>query len=280
MPKARGSTAIEALRTVVGHFPDVEEVVSHGSLNWRVRGGRLFATFAANHHGDGRVALWLRAASGAQDALVRADPRRFFVPPYVGPSGWIGVRLDGGLAWTRVAALLRDAWREGAPSRLHARLGPVPRVAAPTRGLTVEELDPMLTPDARRAVAAMREICLALPASSEASSFGKPVWRVGRRTFAQCWRYGEGPVQAAFWVGVARQGLMTADPRYTIPPYLGHAGWIALDVTKGLRRQEVEALAAESHAHFGPKRRLSAPSQRPARRPAPAPRAPAVRRRS
>jgi hypothetical protein len=73
---------------------------------------------------------------------------------------------------------------------------------------------------------------------------------------------------------------MTADPRYTIPPYLGHAGWIALDVTKGLRRPEVEALAAESHAHFGPKRRLSARSQRSTQRPAPARPAPAVRRRS
>jgi hypothetical protein len=279
MPRAGGSTAIEALRAVVGHFPQVEELVSHGSPNWRVRGGRVFAIFAANHHGDGRVALWLRAADGAQDALLRTDARQFFVPPYVGPSGWVGVRLDRGLAWTRVAGLLRDAWREGAPSRLHAQLGPAPRVMAPVRGLTVEELDPMQTPEARRAVAALREICLALPGSSESTSFGKPVWRVGRRTFAQCWRYDDGPVQAAFWVGVERQGLMTADRRYTIPPYLGHAGWIALDVTTGLRRPEVEDLAAQSHAHFGPKRRVSAPTDRSPRA-APARPSRAARRRS
>lgn len=280
MPRSQGSTAIEALRAVVGHFPEVEELASHGLPNWRVRGGRVFAIFAANHHGDGRVALWLRAADGAQDVLVRADPRHFFVPPYVGPSGWIGVRLDRGIGWTRVAGLLRDAWREGAPSRMHVQLGPAPRVPAPTRGLTVEELDPMQTPEARRAVAALRTICLALPGTSEASSFGKPVWRVGRRTFAQCWRYGVGPVQAAFWVGVERQGLMTADPRYVIPPYLGHAGWIALDVTRHLPRPEVRNLAAQSHAHFGPKRGFSAASRRAPRSRAPTGRAPAGRRRS
>jgi hypothetical protein len=50
--------------------------------------------------------------------MVRTDPARFFVPPYVGPSGWVGVYLDGKVDWKEVAELMRDAWRLTAPKRL------------------------------------------------------------------------------------------------------------------------------------------------------------------
>ena len=73
-----------------------------------------------DHHGDGRVALWLKAPAGAQDVLVRADPKRFFVPPYVGPSGWVGVALGGRPRWSQVAELVEEAWRLVAGKRLCA----------------------------------------------------------------------------------------------------------------------------------------------------------------
>jgi len=66
------------------------------------------ARFHLNHHGDGRVAVWCKASPGAQEALVEADPERFFVPPYVGPSGWVGIRLDRKLSWDVVAGLLEE----------------------------------------------------------------------------------------------------------------------------------------------------------------------------
>ena len=50
--------------------------------------------------------------------MVRAQPERFFVPPYVGPSGWVGVWLDRGADWTEIGELLRDSWRMTAPKRL------------------------------------------------------------------------------------------------------------------------------------------------------------------
>jgi predicted DNA-binding protein (MmcQ/YjbR family) len=50
--------------------------------------------------------------------MVKAAPTRFFVPPYVGPSGWVGAWLDGGVEWEELAALLRDAYRLVAPKRL------------------------------------------------------------------------------------------------------------------------------------------------------------------
>jgi hypothetical protein len=250
-------TTHEVVREIALHFPETEEIVSHGSPNFRVKGGRIFATFAVNHHGDGRIALWLRAPPAAQEHHVKSDPKHFFVPPYVGPSGWLGVRLDKGLSWKRVAALVRTAYEQVAPPRLSARVTSTPVVAPPTRGRTLAELDPMHTHEAQRAVQTVRKICLALPETSEGTQFGKPVWRVGKRVFAQVYRY-DRPVHAAFWVGVARQGLMTMDPRYTIPAYLGHNGWIALDVTRVLRTTELRELALQSYRHFALKRILAA----------------------
>ena len=84
--------------------------------------GKTFAWFLDNHHGDERLALWIKAAPGDQDLLVTADPVRFFRPPYVGQHGWIGVRLDRDPDWDELAALIRDSYRLLAPKRLAASL--------------------------------------------------------------------------------------------------------------------------------------------------------------
>jgi predicted DNA-binding protein (MmcQ/YjbR family) len=73
---------------------------------------------AGNHHGGGRPAVWCKAGPGNQALMVRAEPERFFVPPYVGPSGWIGVWLDRSVDWAELADLLRDSYRLVAPKRL------------------------------------------------------------------------------------------------------------------------------------------------------------------
>src|ERR1700761_6684544 len=88
----------ESVRKACLWLPEAEEFVSHGSPNFRVR-GKTFATFVVNHHGDGRVALWLPAAPGAQEHHVAAEPDIFFVPPYVGPRGWLGLRIDRNAGW-------------------------------------------------------------------------------------------------------------------------------------------------------------------------------------
>ena len=68
-------------------------------------------------------AVWCKAAPGNQALMVRAEPERYFVPPYVGPSGWVGVWLDGNPDWTEVQELMSDSYRLVAPKRLAARLG-------------------------------------------------------------------------------------------------------------------------------------------------------------
>ena len=65
------------------------------------------------------------------------------------------------------------------------------------------------------------------------------------------------PRRVAFWVGVHAQLLMTDDPRYTIPPYMGHNGWISLDVAKKHSERELQPLALESYRHFALKKMLA-----------------------
>lgn len=71
-----------------------------------------------NDHGDGRFAVWCAAPEGVQGMLVEADPEKFFVPPYVGHRGWLGVRLDKGLDWNEIAEIAEDAYAEVAPAGL------------------------------------------------------------------------------------------------------------------------------------------------------------------
>ena len=104
------------LRKIIAQWPETDERLSHGAPTfWG--GKKTFATFHPNHHGDGRVAIWFKAAPGMQAELVDADPEIFFVPPYVGPSGWVGVRVDRKVDWKMIEALLEEGYRLVAPKR-------------------------------------------------------------------------------------------------------------------------------------------------------------------
>jgi len=107
------------LRKLCLALPEAHEVEAWGEPTFRVR-NKLFAMYAAagNHHGGGRPAVWFKAGPGNQALMVKAAPTRFFLPPYVGPSGWVGAWLDGPVEWGELAALLRDAYRLVAPKRL------------------------------------------------------------------------------------------------------------------------------------------------------------------
>lgn len=109
------------LRKLCLGLPESHEVEAWGEPTFRV-GNKLFAMYAAanNHHGGGRPAVWCKAGPGNQAFMVRAAPARFFVPPYVGPSGWIGIWLDAAVDWSELADLLRDSYRLVAPKRLQA----------------------------------------------------------------------------------------------------------------------------------------------------------------
>jgi hypothetical protein len=106
------------LRGICLSLPETSERLSHGAPTFFVRGKRAFLMVLTDHHGDGRFAIWCAAPSGMQAILVEADPDRFFVPPYVGHRGWLGVRLDRGLDWNELAGIAEDAYAEVAPQKL------------------------------------------------------------------------------------------------------------------------------------------------------------------
>ena len=111
---------LEAVRAICLGLPETSERPSHGAPTFFIRGKRSFATVWDSHHGDGRFALICAAPAGMQAALVEADPDRFYVPPYVGHRGWIGVRLDRGFHRDEIAGIIEDAYAEVAPRKLVA----------------------------------------------------------------------------------------------------------------------------------------------------------------
>ena len=115
------------LRKLCLALPDVVEKISHGAPTWwagSAKSARTFAMFADDHHGSGRTTVWVKSTHDEQQTMLRAAPKTFFVPPYVGPSGWVGVYLDGPEpGWDELEDLLREGWRAAAPKtllRLHA----------------------------------------------------------------------------------------------------------------------------------------------------------------
>lgn len=118
---APGETPLDRLRAICLALPDATERLSHGEPTWFVRGKRVFAMFADHHHND-ILGFWCPAPPGAQDVMVASAPGRFFVPPYVGHRGWLGVRLDVPVDWDEVAFLVTQAYRMVAPRQLVALL--------------------------------------------------------------------------------------------------------------------------------------------------------------
>jgi len=106
--------AFAAVRRHCLAIDGVTEKLSHGSPSFFARGtpsrsGPCFVMCMDDHHGDGIVGLWLAAPPGAQEAAVGSDPQTFFVPPYVGGRGWLGVRLDRALPHDELVELLDEA---------------------------------------------------------------------------------------------------------------------------------------------------------------------------
>jgi len=112
---------LEQLRAICLALPEATEKLTwEETPTFRVR-DKIFAMQTMN---GGRVSMWCKAPPGAQEILVGADPGRFFVPPYVGHRGWIGLRIDGGaVVRGEVGDLVRESYRMTAPKRLAALLG-------------------------------------------------------------------------------------------------------------------------------------------------------------
>ena len=116
------SAVLARLREICLALPETSERLSHGAPSFFVRGKTCFLMLLDDHHGDGRFAIWCAAPAGDQQLLVDADSEKFFVPPYVGHRGWLGVRLDRDLDWDELRGIVEDAFCTVAPKRLVEQL--------------------------------------------------------------------------------------------------------------------------------------------------------------
>ena len=244
----------DAVREVCLSLPEAEEQPSRGSPDFRVR-GKTFATFVINHHGDARIALWLPARPGVQTHFTGEEPAYYFVPPYVGPRGWLGVHLNTGLPWRDIARRVREAYEIVAPRDLVAVIGATIVIEPPTRGVSAEAFDPLSTPRAKKTLAQIRKLCLAFPETTEGLQFGTPMWRAGKKTFCTVHRYHK-RLCVSGWAGAERQATLTFSDRYRIPAYTGGNGWIELDLEDEMNLAEVQELLDISYRHFALKRML------------------------
>lgn len=99
-------------------LPAAECTRSGDHATYRVR-GKVFAYLLDDHHGDGIVSVCVKSELGENADRARLDPQRFYLPAYIGPRGWFGMRLDRGrVAWREVRELVERSYRLTAPKTL------------------------------------------------------------------------------------------------------------------------------------------------------------------
>jgi hypothetical protein len=243
-------------------FPGADVKLSHGAPSFHVR-GKMFLTFVDNHHGDGRLAVWCKAVPEEQKRLVEQNPARFFVPPYVGVGGWVGVRLDEPAAdWIELAILVEDAWTKVAPkSSVTASRKPASttKKAPPKSAKKPLELPTTDAKVAAKALAKLTELCATLPESWCERAGTHATFRVRGRPFVYFLdnHHGDEIISVAVKVDKREQAtLVRSDPkRYYLPAYIGAKGWIAirLDVPR-VDWKDVAMRVSESHAEVSPPR--------------------------
>jgi hypothetical protein len=123
--KRQYDRALKGIREICSSFPEVSERPSHGAPSFFIREKKTLCMFVDDHHGDGILGIWCPAFPGVQEELIEQEPDRFFRPPYVGPSGWVGVRLDRDVDWEEIREILADSYRKVAPKFLVKQLDDV-----------------------------------------------------------------------------------------------------------------------------------------------------------
>jgi hypothetical protein len=100
---------VRRVRRLCAALPQTTEKLSHGEPTFFV-GKKVYAMFANNHHNDGHIAVWIPVAPGLQATLLKTEPGKFFMPPYVGVRGWVGIELDA-VSDEELGYHLCEAWR-------------------------------------------------------------------------------------------------------------------------------------------------------------------------
>jgi len=120
MPAAKNS--LERVTKICLALPDAacERKGNHAAFSVRKK---VFAYFLNSHHGDGIVSICGKTLPGDHKTMVAADPGRFYLPAYIGPRGWVGLRLDvGKVDWDEVRDVVTGSYLLTAPKTLAAKV--------------------------------------------------------------------------------------------------------------------------------------------------------------
>src|SRR3954451_8207008 len=116
MKKADGR--LDRVSKIYSAFPKPNREISGKHAIFQV-GGKTYAYYLNDHHGDGIIGVACKVLPGDNEALIAAQPAKFYMPAYVGPRGWVGLRLDvAGVDWGEAAELLAGSYKLIAPKRL------------------------------------------------------------------------------------------------------------------------------------------------------------------
>lgn len=275
MPRKPAETPADAalarLRTICMALPATGEKLSRGAPVFHVK-DRLFVMFLDEHHDDGRIAAWCKATHEEQRRLVAEDPDQYFVPPYVGVSGWVGVRLDRPQTdWIALSMIAENGWTAVAPKAVReGRWVPKGKPPPPPVRKTTDARV------AREALARVKTLGLALPDAECEQEGQHACFRVRGKVFA--WfldnHHGDGRVSICVKTGTEEAArLAKKDPeRFHLPAYMTRQGYVGvrLDGPK-VDWKDVAARLARSHEVTTAKH--PRPVAKTPRRPPPTPRA-------
>lgn len=114
----RNRERLEKLAKVCMALPGVTKEEMHGHMAFKV-GKKTFAYYLNDHHGDGIVSVCCKVLAGDNKRLIDANSRKFYMPAYIGPRGWVALRLDRATVdWNEVRELVRGSWEQMASKKL------------------------------------------------------------------------------------------------------------------------------------------------------------------
>jgi hypothetical protein len=245
---------LERVRHVCFDFAGTEEKLSHGSPFFNVR-GKGYLIFAGRRYGDGSVTVWCKSTADAQQRLVAREPDLYFVPPYMGVKGWVGVRLDRPRSdFDALAILVEEAWSTVVPKKL---VGTEPK--KPAKNVVYPKTDPDVVKDA---FTRLSKLCDALPETVVEGGSQISTFRVGKRPYAYFYDnvHRDGMVSVCFRVAPEEMKELIADApkRYYPVPYMGPRGWVAMRVDVGkVSWKEVARRVTASYESVAPAKRKS-----------------------
>jgi hypothetical protein len=118
----RDRERLEKLTKICMALPGASKEAMHGHVAFKV-GKKTFAYYLNDHHGDGIVSVCCKVLAGDNERLIDANPRKFYMPAYIGPRGWVALRVDRATVdWSEVQELLRGSYEQMAPKKLVRQL--------------------------------------------------------------------------------------------------------------------------------------------------------------